>query len=108
MLLLTLQHIKTNTPELIDIWVVYFGKKSYFGRGHRIVIGQEELKLEYSSWVFVSSGRHRREYRLTFVRRLRRTMDLDIEVSQVVFMGDGADSWDPKYINMSVRLQCQG
>lgn len=50
----TLQDIKTNPPKFIDVWVVDFCQEAYFGRSHWIVVGKEELELEYASCPLVS------------------------------------------------------
>lgn len=42
----TLENIQANTAELVDVGMENFGQESDLRRGHRIVIGEEELELE--------------------------------------------------------------
>lgn len=37
----TLQHIKADTAQLVDIGVVYLGQESDLGRGHGVVVWKE-------------------------------------------------------------------
>jgi hypothetical protein len=43
---LTLEDIEANAAQPIDVWVVDFGEESDLGRGHGVVIRQEQLELE--------------------------------------------------------------
>jgi hypothetical protein len=43
---LTLQNIQADAAETVDVGVVDLGQETDFGRGHRIVVGQEQLKTE--------------------------------------------------------------
>jgi len=43
---LTLQNVKADTTELVDVGVVYFREKPNFGRSHWVVIWKEQLKLK--------------------------------------------------------------
>ena len=53
-LYVTLQDIETNPPKFINVRVVDFGQKTYFGRSHWIIVGKEEFEFEYASCAFVS------------------------------------------------------
>jgi len=54
------------------------GQESNLGRGHRVVVGEEQLQFENT----------------TFVGGLRRAVDLDVEIPKVVFVRNGTDSRD--------------
>jgi len=73
-----LEHIQTDAAELVDVGVVDLGQEADLWWGHGVVVWEKELELEYAS----------------FIWRLRRAVYGDIEVSQVVFMRDRADTWD--------------
>lgn len=47
---LTLQHVKADAAELVDIWVVDLGEKANLGGRHRIVIGEEEFEVKDTAW----------------------------------------------------------
>ena len=47
---LTLQDVQTDSAKAVDVGVVYLGKEADLGRGHGIVVRQEELELEDSTW----------------------------------------------------------
>ena len=46
----TLQHVQTDSSQLIDVGVVDLGEESDLGWRHGIVIWQEEFKLENASF----------------------------------------------------------
>jgi hypothetical protein len=73
-----LENVKTDTAKFIDVGVEDLGKEPDLGRCHGVVVGEEELKVEDTA----------------FVRRLSRAVDLNIEVSKVVLVRDGTDSWN--------------
>lgn len=72
----TLEHIQTYPAQPVDIRMVDLGQESDFWRSHRVVIWEEEFELEYTA----------------FIRGLRRAMDCDVEVSEVVFMRDSTNT----------------
>jgi len=43
---LTFQDIKTDATQLVNVRVVDLGHEAHFGRGHRVILGQEQLQLE--------------------------------------------------------------
>ena len=45
---LVLQNVEANSPKLVDVGMVNFGKESDFGGGHGIIRRQEELELEHA------------------------------------------------------------
>jgi len=47
----TLQHIKTDAAEAIDVGVVDAREEADLGRGHGVVIGEEELGLEHTTYL---------------------------------------------------------
>lgn len=47
----TLQHIKADAAQLINVRMEDLGEKSDLGRGHRIVVGEEEFELEDAAFV---------------------------------------------------------
>ena len=42
----TLQHIKADAPQLVDVGVEDFGQEADLGWRHRVVIGEEQLEFE--------------------------------------------------------------
>lgn len=42
----TFQHVQANAAEAVDVGVVDFGQEADFGRGHGVVVWQEELEFE--------------------------------------------------------------
>jgi len=73
-----LQDIQTDAAKLIDVGMVDLGQESDLGWGHRIIIWEEELELEDTALIWGLAG----------------TMYRDVEVSEVVFVGNCADAWD--------------
>ncbi len=70
---LTLENVQTNAAQPVDVGVVDFGKEADFGRSHRVVIWQKELKLEDAAWNCVSLSCRpslQKAHKLTLVRRL--------------------------------------
>ena len=47
----TLENVETDPAELVDVRVVYLGHESDLGRRHGILLGQEQLQLEYAALV---------------------------------------------------------
>ena len=45
-----LQDIETDTAQLVDIRVVDLGEKANLGRGHGVVVWEEELEVEDATW----------------------------------------------------------
>jgi hypothetical protein len=43
---LTLEDIEADATQSVDVWVVDLGQEAHLGRGHGVVVGEEELKLE--------------------------------------------------------------
>lgn len=75
---LTLQNIQADTTQAINIRVVDLGQEADFGRGHRVIIRQEELEPEfttYSQAVSTLSGRSRRPHDFTRIWGLLRSVD---------------------------------
>lgn len=52
---LTLQNIQADTTQSINIRVVDLGQEADFGRGHRVIIWQEEFELEFTPYSQVFS-----------------------------------------------------
>lgn len=73
-----LEDIEANTTKLIDVWVEDLGEESNLGRSHWIIVGEEELEAENTA----------------LIRRLGRTVNLDIEISEVILVRNGTDSWN--------------
>lgn len=42
----TLQHIKANAAQLVDVGVKNLGQEANLGRNHRVVVREEEFELE--------------------------------------------------------------
>lgn len=75
--------------------MVDFGKKPDFGRGHWIVVWEEKFQFEDAGYVGYQLVENYSPHRLlTFIRRLRRTVDLHIEIPQIIFMRNCADASD--------------
>lgn len=75
---LTLQNIQADTTQAINIRVVDPGQEADFGRGHRVIIRQEELEPEfttYSQAVSALSRRARRPHDSTLIWGLLRSVD---------------------------------
>jgi hypothetical protein len=51
----TLQNVQADSTEAVDVWVVDFGKEADLGRGHGVVVGQEQFELEDSTWIVCQS-----------------------------------------------------
>ncbi len=64
---LVLQNVQAYPPQLVDVRVVNFGQKPNLRRLHRVVFGEEELKL----------------VRAALVGGARRARDLDLEIPGV-------------------------
>jgi hypothetical protein len=58
--------------------VVDLGQKPDLGRSHGIVVWEEELEVEDAALIGGLGG----------------SMDLDVEVAEVVFVGNGGDAWN--------------
>jgi hypothetical protein len=48
---LTLEDIETDATQPVDVWVVDLGQEADLGRGHGVVIGEEELELEDAAYM---------------------------------------------------------
>jgi hypothetical protein len=46
----TLEDVKTDTAELIDIGMIDLGQEANLGRSHGVVVWEEELELEDASY----------------------------------------------------------
>ena len=64
---LVLEDVKANATELVDVGVVDLGPEEHLWRDHWVLVGQEELKVEHSS----------------FEGSFAWASDLDVEVSAV-------------------------
>lgn len=54
---LTLENVKANAAQPVDVGVVDLGKKANLGRSHGVVVRQEELQLEDTTcMLLVHSG----------------------------------------------------
>lgn len=47
---LTLQHVKADAAELVDVGVVDLGKEADLGGRHWVVIWEEEFEVEDATW----------------------------------------------------------
>lgn len=56
---LTLENIKTNAAQPVDVGVVDFGKEANLGRSHGVVVRQEELELEDTAYMPLVQDRSR-------------------------------------------------
>lgn len=45
---LTFQNVKTYSPQLVDVGVIYFGDEADFRRCHGILLWEKEFKSKYS------------------------------------------------------------
>lgn len=52
---LTLEHVEADSAELVDIRVVDLGEEADLGRRHGVIVGEEELELEYTTCLLVST-----------------------------------------------------
>ena len=92
---LTLQHIQADAAQLVDVRVEDLGEEADLGRGHGIVIWKEELEFKDATWGLLILGRLGLGKRLwTFVWRLCGAVNLDVKVSEVVFVWNCADARD--------------
>ena len=80
----TLEHVQTNSTELVNIGVVYSGQKPDLRRGHRIVVRQKKLCFEDASYRFSAKRAQSHTTQLTLIWRRRRPVYRDIEIPQVV------------------------
>jgi len=86
---LIFEDIQTNSAQFVNIWVVDFSQKPHFRRSHRIIIGQKKFQLKDS----------------TFVSRLLRSSDYNVEVSEVVVVRTCAYAWR-RFLQKSLGLLC--
>lgn len=95
----TLQNVQADTTQLVDVGVEDLGEEADFGRDHRIVIWEEELELEVTSystrprlvgWMVIHDW-HEDKHR-TFVWRRTGTVDGDVKIAEVLRVGDGVDT----------------
>lgn len=49
--ILTFQYIQAYAAKFVNIRMVDFGKKSNFGRGHRIIVWKKEFEFEDAGYV---------------------------------------------------------
>lgn len=47
---LTLQHIKADAAELVDVGVVDLGEETDLGGRHWVIIWEEEFEVEDATW----------------------------------------------------------
>lgn len=47
---LTLQHVKADAAELVDVGVVDLGEETDLGGRHWVVIWEEEFEVEDTTW----------------------------------------------------------
>mgnify|MGYP001585049193 CR=1 FL=1 len=52
---LTLQYVKADAAELVDVWVVDLGEEADLWGGHWVVIWEEEFEVEDATWAWVST-----------------------------------------------------
>lgn len=118
----TLEDVEADTAELVNVGVEDLGEEADLGRGHGVVVGEEELELEdaacvdqvnIDTYVVALSPEmgFRQESRVrflsaTFVRRLGGTVDLDIEVAKVLLVRHSADSRDTARKGVGVNNGC--
>jgi hypothetical protein len=90
----TLQHIKTDAAEAIDVGVVDAREEANLWRGHGVVIGEEELSLEHTTYLLCQylSRNSGVQSRHTLIWGLRWSIDRHVEVTQVVVVRHCADS----------------
>lgn len=100
----TLENIETDATQLVHVWVVDLGEKANLGRDHGVVIRQEQLKLELSAYTPTVSRASREVSVASWVGGQRTlvwgpgwSMDLDVEVSQVIVVRDGTDARNSAY-----------
>lgn len=43
---LTLQHVKADATELVDVWMVDLGEEADLGGRHRVIIWEEEFEVK--------------------------------------------------------------
>jgi hypothetical protein len=48
---LTLEHVEANAPQSVNVGVVDLGEKADLGRGHGVVVREEQLELEDAAWM---------------------------------------------------------
>lgn len=53
---LTLENVKTDAAQPIDVGVVDFGKEANLGRSHGIIVRQEELELKDTTCMLLAHG----------------------------------------------------
>lgn len=73
-----LKDIQTDTAKLIDVGMIDFGQESDLWGGHGVIIWEEELELKDAAFIWGLAG----------------TMYGDVEVPEVVFVGNCTDAGD--------------
>ena len=83
------------------------GEEPDLGRCHGVVVGEEKLELKDTAYLDMRENFASRTLpsrfgmaRQTVVWRLRGAMDLNVKISQVVIVWDGADSGDTAYTSV--------
>lgn len=73
--------------------MIDLGQKANLGRSHRVVLWQKQLEAEDATLKEVNNHTNSLcMLLLTFVRRLCRSVNGDIEVTQVIFVRYGVDA----------------
>ena len=72
-----LQNVEADSPDFVDVRVVYLCEESDLGRLKRVILGEEELELEEPAGV----------------RAVGRALEQDVEVAVVVLAGAARDAW---------------
>lgn len=61
------QNIETNSAQVVDVGVVNLSTENAFGRGHRVVVGQKQLSIEFA--VFIRSSRGSIQFNLKILTK---------------------------------------
>lgn len=75
---LTFQNVKTYSPQLVDIGVIYFGDEADFRRCHGILLWEKEFKFKYPP----------------LERRVLWSVDDYVKVAAIAFVRLCLDSWN--------------
>lgn len=101
---LTLQNIETDTAEAVDVGVVNLGQEADLWGRHGIIVGEKQLKSKDATCkdqCQTDSGKHSVVH--TLIWRLRRTVNGDIEVAEVIFVWDSIDARNPTHRDRSYQ-----
>lgn len=85
--------------QCTDIGMIDFSEESNFGRSHGVLLRQEQLELEYTTYRIAESAVRSAQPRVRRGKKMQTfkgggiwTGDEDVEVAEVVVVRDGGDA----------------